>query len=151
MTNARWFYGKKRKIGKQNLDLTKTQLGKNEMWCVTDNHIFTCHICAKGFYDTNFNSAVIDKISKIHEVAPNVTYSQKSYFLKYIWNLLDQLLLPYKFYGRDMYGMYFFIFASCEPLSSLIVKNRNIHCLVLKKWNWLLSQRLMYLLFLSLF
>ena len=31
-------------------------------------------------------------------------------------NFLDQLLLPSTFYGRDMWGMYFFIFASCEPL-----------------------------------
>ena len=30
------------------------------------------------------------------------------------WNFLDQLLLPYKYCGRDMLGMYFFIFASCE-------------------------------------
>ena len=30
---------------------------------------------------------------------------------------MDQLLLPYKFYGRDMYGICFIIFASCEPLT----------------------------------
>ena len=29
---------------------------------------------------------------------------------------LDQLLHPYKFYGRDMPGILFFIFTSCEPL-----------------------------------
>ena len=29
---------------------------------------------------------------------------------------LDQLLLPYKFYGRDMWEILFFIFASCELL-----------------------------------
>ena len=32
-------------------------------------------------------------------------------------NFLDQLLHPYKFHGRDMSGILFFIFASCEPLS----------------------------------
>ena len=32
--------------------------------------------------------------------------------------LLDQLLHPYKFYGRDMSGILFFIFASCEPLKN---------------------------------
>ena len=32
-------------------------------------------------------------------------------------HLLDQLLHPYKFYGRDMSGILFFIFASCEPLT----------------------------------
>ena len=33
------------------------------------------------------------------------------------------VLLPYKFYGRDMLGIYFFILASCEPLKSV---KRNI-------------------------
>ena len=32
-------------------------------------------------------------------------------------NFLDQLIHPYKFNGRDMSGILFFIFASCEPLS----------------------------------
>ena len=35
----------------------------------------------------------------------------------YNWNFLDQLFLPYKFHGSDMWGVYFFIFASCEPLN----------------------------------
>ena len=37
-----------------------------------------CHICAKGFLDSNFNEAVIDKISNFQEIAQNFTYSQKS-------------------------------------------------------------------------
>ena len=63
--------------------------------------------------------AVIDKISNFHEIAPNFTYSHKLYFLKYICNFLDQLLpvYPYKFQGRDISGIFFFIFASCEPLT----------------------------------
>ena len=32
-------------------------------------------------------------------------------------HFLDQLLHPYKFHGRDMSGILFFIFASCEPLT----------------------------------
>ena len=35
-------------------------------------------------------------------------------FCKYNWNFLGQVLLPYKFYGGDMQGIYFSIFASCE-------------------------------------
>ena len=31
-------------------------------------------------------------------------------------HLADELLHPYKFYGRDMSGILIFIFASCEPL-----------------------------------
>ena len=68
------------------------------MWCAADNHNNMCHIRAKQFTDSNFNYAVIYKISKF-------TYSQ---------NL--QPLLPYKFHDRDMEGIYFFIFASCELL-----------------------------------
>ena len=41
-------------------------------------------------------------MSIFHEIAPNFTYSQKSYCFKYNWNFLDQLILPYKFYGRDI-------------------------------------------------
>ena len=86
------------------------------MWCAADNHNYMCHICAKRFLDSNFNfKAVIDKISNFQEIAPNFTYSQKIilfFFKKYNWNFLDQMLLPYKFYSRDMYGMYFFIFVS---------------------------------------
>ena len=43
-----------------------------------DNHSYMCHICAKGILDSNFNQAVIDKISIFHEIAPNFTYSQQS-------------------------------------------------------------------------
>ena len=65
------------------------------MWFVTDN--YTCHTCAKGFLDSNFNQAVINKMSNFHEIDPNFTYSQKSQFFKHNWRLIDQLLLPYKF------------------------------------------------------
>ena len=47
------------------------------MWCVADIHNYKCHVCAKGFLDSNFNQAVIGKISIFHEIAPNFTYSQK--------------------------------------------------------------------------
>ena len=32
----------------------------------------------KGFLDSNFNQAVIDKIWNCQEIAPNVTYHNKS-------------------------------------------------------------------------
>ena len=47
------------------------------MRCATGNQNHMCHICAKGFLDSNFYEAVIDKISNFHEIAPNFTYSQK--------------------------------------------------------------------------
>ena len=36
------------------------------------------HLCAKGFKNSNFNYAVIDKISKFQEIAPNFRYSKTS-------------------------------------------------------------------------
>ena len=47
------------------------------MFCTADNHNYICHTCAKEFLDSNFNKAVIDKISNFHEIARNSTYSQK--------------------------------------------------------------------------
>ena len=37
-------------------------------------------------------------------------------FQVFFCNFLDQLLHPYKFHGRDMSGILFFIFVSCHPL-----------------------------------
>ena len=49
---------------------------------------------------------------------PQISHIHKNRnFLEYICNFLDQLFHPYKFYGRDMSGILFFIFANCEPLS----------------------------------
>ena len=78
LSNARWFHGKKHKIGKGNPYLTENWLSKNDVWCTADNHNYMCHICAKGFLNLNFNQAVTDKMSNFHEIAPNFTYSQKS-------------------------------------------------------------------------
>ena len=47
------------------------------MWCVVINYNHMRHICANGFLVSNFNLAVIDKISIFQEIAPNFTYSQK--------------------------------------------------------------------------
>ena len=71
------------------------------MWCAADNYNDTCHTCSKGFLDPNFNEAVINKISDVHEIAPNFKHSQKLYF-KHNWRLIDQMLLHYKFYGSGM-------------------------------------------------
>ena len=49
------FYGKKHKIRKGNLYLTENRFENNEIWFAEDNHSFMCHICAKGFLNSNFN------------------------------------------------------------------------------------------------
>ena len=78
LSNARLFYGKKRKIGKGNLSLIENRLSWNEMCCAAGNHNYMCHTYAKEFLESNLNQAVIDKISNFHEFAPNFTYLHKS-------------------------------------------------------------------------
>ena len=43
------------------------------MWFSVDNYNYTCHVCAKEFWDSNFNEAVIEKVLSFHEMAPNFT------------------------------------------------------------------------------
>ena len=78
LSDARWFCGKKCKIGKGNLYLTENRLSWNEMCCASDNHNYMCHTWAKEFLNSSFNSAVIDKISNFQDIAPNFTFSQIS-------------------------------------------------------------------------
>ena len=76
LSNARWFYGKKRKFVKGNLHLTSNRLSRNKTLWVADNYNYMCHICAKGFLNSNFNQAFIDKISNFHKIALYSTFSQ---------------------------------------------------------------------------
>ena len=63
LSNARWFYGKKKKckIGKGNLYLTENWLGWNEMCCAADNHNYMCHTCAKDILDSNSIKQLLTK------------------------------------------------------------------------------------------
>ena len=79
VSDARWFYGIKRKIGKGNLYLTENRLSWNEMCCSSDNHSYMYHTCAKEIFKFELQlEAVIDKISNFHDIAPNFTFSQIS-------------------------------------------------------------------------
>ena len=50
LSNARWFYVKKRNIQKGNLYLTENRLERYEIWFAEDNHSCMCHIREKGFF-----------------------------------------------------------------------------------------------------
>ena len=65
------------KIAIGNLYLTENQLSRKAVWCTVDNHKYMCHICVKGFLDSNSNREVTNKISDFHEIASNFAYSQK--------------------------------------------------------------------------
>ena len=58
MSNAGWFF-KKHQISKGNLQITVSWLKTTEM------------VCGR-FLDSNFNEAVIDKMSIFPEIAPNL-------------------------------------------------------------------------------
>ena len=77
-------------------------------------------------------------------IPPNFTYSQKSKVYKHILNFLDQLRLPYKFYGYSMRGLLFFNFASCESLSCSWLKVSRLRLRlnpapVPRETHWMLS------------
>ena len=94
------------------------------------------------FLDSNFNQAVIDKISNFHEVAPNFTYSRKLQSLKYNWNfLLDQLFPQNNFRAGTCKEYIFFIFACCEPLTNnsyckTIYVSKDKQGKVITAWYW---------------
>ena len=115
LSDARWFYGKKRKIGKGNLYLTENRLRWNKMCCASDNHNYMCQTCAKEFLNFELQLSSYWQNIKFSQYCPKFHIFTKIVFFKYICNFLDQLLHRYKFYGRDMSGILFFIFASCEP------------------------------------
>ena len=62
----------KHKIGKENLVETE--------FAVPKIHNYMSDMFAKEVSDSNFNLAVIGKISIFQEITPNFTYSQKLYF-----------------------------------------------------------------------
>ena len=89
------------------------------MWFAADIdnkiHNDMCHICAKELLDSNFNEAVIYKMSNFKEITQiSHTCIHKDHnFLQL--ELLRQPILPYRFHCMNMQGTYLFIFASCEP------------------------------------
>ena len=89
-----------------------------------------CDLCAKGFFNYEFNSADIDKISNFNEIASNFTYLCTSKFIKYNLTDTDHLLLKSKFYGKGKSGMYFCIFGSCQPLNSSKLSLNSTECIL---------------------
>ena len=102
LSNARWFYGKKSKIGKRNLYLTEDWLSRNNIWCAVGNHNYMNHECAEGFLDSNFNEAGFDKILNFQENCPKFYIFTNILVFRFNCNFLHHLLLPYKFHDRDM-------------------------------------------------
>ena len=69
---------------------------------------------------------------KFSQYCPKFHIFTKIIIFHIMCNFLDQLLHPYKFHGRDMSGILFFIFASCEPLTQF--ERTHIHCRAIPWW-----------------
>ena len=79
LSDTRWFYSKKCKIGKGNLYLIENRLSWNEMCCASDNHNYMCHTFAKEFLNSSFNSSGVSHsdgscvLGRIHsDVSSNI-------------------------------------------------------------------------------
>ena len=71
MSEVALFFEKMHKVFKNKAQRCSTPLSKDEMWCTADNDNDMRYTCANGFLYSNFNEAVINKISNFLEIAPN--------------------------------------------------------------------------------
>ena len=111
LSNAGWFYGKKRKIGKGNFYSTENQLRGNVKWCLQIISIICITYVQKKFKIRSFMiKAVIYKISNFNEIAQISHIHKNRIFQSIIGTFWDQPLLPYKFHGKDIKGIWFFNF-----------------------------------------
>ena len=129
LSDARWFCGKKRKIGKGNLYLTENPLSWNVMCCASDNHNYMCHTCAKEFFRFELQSRSYWQKIQFSRYCPKFPIFTNFVIFQVYLQLLRQLLHPYKFYGRDMSGILFFIFASCHRLTADNWQRWKVHTL----------------------
>ena len=116
LSNARWLYDKKKQNCEGESVFTENRSSRNECGVLQITTIICVIYVQKNFKIRNLikqlltKYQIFTKLSQISHIHKNRNCSN--------WNFSDQLLLPYKFYGRDMSGIYFFIFASCEPLKA---------------------------------
>ena len=128
LSDARWFCGKKMQNweGKSVFNWKSIKLKWNVL-CFRYSQLYVSHMCKRIFkFELQFSSYWQN--IKISRYCPKFHIFTNIVIFKYICNFLDQLLHPYKFYGRDMSGILFFIFASCHPLNNItIYPSATIH------------------------
>ena len=61
-----------------DLDLTKNRLSRNKMWCAVHNHNYMCHICVKGFLDSNFNCKRLLTKCRFFTKLPQISHTHKN-------------------------------------------------------------------------
>ena len=121
----------------QSPHLKENKLSKNELWCILHNNNHACHTCAKGsFSPFNFELWFSSYLSNFHVNCPKFyKIFTKVVVFKHNCRLIDQLLLPYEFYGCFMLGIYFLIYASWGPLSKYhLQKHIYLKTFSIKQW-----------------
>ena len=78
LSDARWFYGKKHRIGKENLYLIENRLSWNEMCCASDNHNDMCHTCAKEFLNFDLQLSNYWQNIDIFTILPQISHFHKN-------------------------------------------------------------------------
>ena len=116
--------------GKSVFDQKSIKCKRNVM-CGRQSRLYVSPMCKRIFRFEHSWSIYWQNINFSWN-CPKFHIFAKIIIFKYNWTFLDQLLLPYKFYGSDMWRIPSFIFASREPLSLLSwvfnhVTNRVCH------------------------
>ena len=116
LSDARWFYGKKCKIGKGNLYLTESQLSLNKICCASDNYNYMCHNVQKNFWISASIKQLLTKY-QIFTILPQISHFHKNHNFSSIFVAFKtNCLIPINFTAGTCQEYCFFIFASCEPL-----------------------------------
>ena len=97
------------------------------MWCAADNRNYMCHIMCKTIFRYELYLSNYWQNIKFSQNCAKFHMSQKIVFLfKYNWKLIDQLLLLYQFYGRDMWGMHCFHFCQLWAVKWYYLSNYSV-------------------------
>ena len=70
LSDARWFCGKKHKIGKGNLYLTENRLSWNEMCCAADKHNYMCDTCVINWYSVSITLCTTKLFCRVPSLDP---------------------------------------------------------------------------------
>ena len=119
LSDARWFCGKKRKIGKGNLYLTENRLSWNVMCCASDNDNYMCQTRAKEFL--KIRASIKKLLTKYHifTILPQISHFQQFRNFSSIFATFEtNCFIPISFMAGTCQEYSFFIFASCHPLTS---------------------------------
>ena len=104
------------------------------MCCASDNHNYMCHTCAKEFFKFELQLRSYWQNIKFSRYCPKFPIFTNFVIFQVYLQLLRPTASSYKFYGRDMPGILFFIFASCHPLTHVLLFGQAVLWPSLPDW-----------------